>query len=235
MKFKFLNVLFLLAIIFISSLANAGLIDRGNGMIYDDYLDITWLADANYSVTSGYAGINTTGALHSDPNNIQINGQMGWNAASTWAAQLVFEGYDDWRLVSANPYDTNCDGRFVETGYPDQSVGRSCIESELGHLFYEDLNVRGGYSILTSVNLNLFKNVQHGIYWTSTEYEPNTNLSFLFDTKGGSQVVSYKPSSYFAWAVRDGDVYSVPEPSTLAIFALALMGLATLRKRESKL
>ena len=37
------------------SSANAALIDRGNGLIYDSYLNITWLQDANYSVTSGYS------------------------------------------------------------------------------------------------------------------------------------------------------------------------------------
>ena len=31
-------------------LANAALIDRGGGLIYDTDLDITWLADANYAV-----------------------------------------------------------------------------------------------------------------------------------------------------------------------------------------
>ena len=34
--------------------ANAALYDRGNGLIYDDVLDITWLQDANYAKTSGY-------------------------------------------------------------------------------------------------------------------------------------------------------------------------------------
>jgi hypothetical protein len=34
--------------------AQAGLIDRGNGMVYDNWLDITWLTDANYAKTSGH-------------------------------------------------------------------------------------------------------------------------------------------------------------------------------------
>ena len=38
----------------ISVSADAILIDRGNGMIYDTDLDITWLQNANYAKTSGY-------------------------------------------------------------------------------------------------------------------------------------------------------------------------------------
>jgi hypothetical protein len=34
--------------------ANSALINRGNGLIYDEDRDITWLSDANYAVTSGY-------------------------------------------------------------------------------------------------------------------------------------------------------------------------------------
>lgn len=39
---------------FASAFAYAGLIDRGNGLLYEDVLDITCLQDANYAQTSGY-------------------------------------------------------------------------------------------------------------------------------------------------------------------------------------
>ena len=45
------NIIFLLLLSFN---ATAALYDRGNGLIYDDVLDITWLQDANYAQTSGY-------------------------------------------------------------------------------------------------------------------------------------------------------------------------------------
>ena len=32
--------------------AQAGLFDRGGGLIYDDFFDITWLQDANYCATN---------------------------------------------------------------------------------------------------------------------------------------------------------------------------------------
>ncbi|EGK72256.1 hypothetical protein METUNv1_01372 [Methyloversatilis universalis FAM5] len=34
-----------------SGVAQAPLHDRGGGLVYDDVLDVTWLADANYART----------------------------------------------------------------------------------------------------------------------------------------------------------------------------------------
>ena len=34
--------------------AQAALVDRGGGMLYDTVLNITWLQDANYAKTSNY-------------------------------------------------------------------------------------------------------------------------------------------------------------------------------------
>lgn len=63
----------------LSTVSSAILIDRGNGLIYDDVLDITWLQDAD------------AGGFHF------------WPDAVVWAAGLVFplvNGFDDWRLPS---------------------------------------------------------------------------------------------------------------------------------------
>lgn len=42
------------ALITASGSAQASLIDRGGGLIYDSNLNVTWLQDANYAKTSGY-------------------------------------------------------------------------------------------------------------------------------------------------------------------------------------
>ena len=82
----------------VSSSSHAALYDRGNGLIYDDVLDITWLQDANYAQTSGY----------------ESDGYMNWLDASAWAAQLEYGGYDDWRLPSVG--NTPTWGFNVTTG-----------------------------------------------------------------------------------------------------------------------
>jgi hypothetical protein len=69
-------------------IAQAALEDLGNGVIKDTDLNIEWLADANYSQTSGY---NTTGL-------------MTWNAAEKWVDQLNVGGYSDWRLPTTDEF-----------------------------------------------------------------------------------------------------------------------------------
>jgi hypothetical protein len=93
--------------------AQAALEDLGNGVIKDTDLGIVWLADANYSKTSGY---NT-------------DGLMAWNAANNWVDGLTVGGRSDWRLpttdemkhlfyneldgiVNHNIYDTHNNANF---------------------------------------------------------------------------------------------------------------------------
>ncbi len=73
-NFKKTAMVALLAGLGFTGTSQAALFDRGNGMIYDDYSNITWSANAN------------------------IAGRMNWADANTWAANLVLGGYNDWRL-----------------------------------------------------------------------------------------------------------------------------------------
>lgn len=66
--------------------AEAALVDRGGGMIYDTTLNITWLSDWNYAKTSGF----------------DTDGLMDWDTANVWAENLVYGGYSDWRLPVAD-------------------------------------------------------------------------------------------------------------------------------------
>lgn len=76
---KTLLALALLASAAVTGTAQASLIDRGNGLIYDNVKDITWTANAN------------------------INGLMTWTQAVSWADNLVLGGYSDWRLPTTIP------------------------------------------------------------------------------------------------------------------------------------
>ena len=55
----------------------ATLFDRGEGLVYDDVLDISWLQDANLAAanTFGVSGINA-------------DGTMSWNTAQAWIAAM---------------------------------------------------------------------------------------------------------------------------------------------------
>lgn len=92
--------------IFTAAPARAELItyDSLPGLVYDSTQNITWLMDANYAKTTGYAP----------------NGVMDWYAASEWADNLVITSggrtFSNWRLP-ATP-----------------GTGNHVIEGEMGRL-----------------------------------------------------------------------------------------------------
>lgn len=190
--------------------AQAALFDRGNGMIYDSVLKITWLQDANYAQTSGY----------------DADGKMTWADANTWAAQLVYQGYSDWRLTSV--------GNAPASGYI--STG------ELGYMFYNNLGNLANTSILGNVSFTdatpgggteSFLNVQSWIYWNAEGYAPITTSAWAFDARIGFQGYGNKPNVWYSWAVRDGDVSSVPVPATLWLMGSGLLGLIGVARRKA--
>ena len=208
--------------------AQAALFDRGNGMIYDSVLDITWLQDANYAQTSGY----------------DSDGLMTWAAANGWARNLSYGGYHDWRLATANltnpaspcsATDGSCD------------IGYNNVAGELGYMFYVNLGNKGyvsssgtypqpGYG-LKNISftdaasgapvsfLNLFANN----YW----YDDHTTYAaWVLGLGNGYQGTRSTADGYYAWAVRDGDVAAVPVPPSLWLFGSALLGFAGAARRR---
>lgn|GEM_PF-2110776 len=71
--------------------------------------------------------------------------------------------------------------------------------------------------------------MQRDFYWSGTEFAPNSRSAWVFDTTGGYQDLSDKRNNYFAMAVRRGDVLAaqVPEPASLALVGVALLGVCS--------
>ena len=91
-------------------LSYAALYDRGNGLIYDSVLNITWLQDAQYAQTSGYDG----------------DGIFNWNDAETWVNQLNYMGVTGWRLPTLTPVNgTSFNSNFTYDGSTDYSYNIS--------------------------------------------------------------------------------------------------------------
>ena len=205
------------------SASQAALIDRGGGLIYDDVLNVTWLQDASYAETSGYAEY----------------GNLSWNEAVNWASNLSYYDsvrgvtYDDWRLPSTvnDPsslgYDT--------TG----------LSSELSYMYFINLGYAPEYShdryapAPSSSNYNPFINLSTRAYWSGT-LSDRGDRAWLVHYHFGSQETNSLYDGLKVWALRDGDVAgmisnpSVPEPGTMGLFAATLAIGAVVRRRRNR-
>ncbi len=201
--------------------------------LYDDVLNITWLRNAN------------------------ANGQMNWTQANTWAANLSVGVFDDWRLPTLGPVNgTSFNYDFTNNGTSDRGTAATGTAwgtaSEMGHLFYLTLGNKGycrpgvggpsgcteqaGYGLS---NTGPFQNLQAGYYWSGLEYAPGTGSAWAFNTNFGGQDYAGKTLSFYALAVRSGDVApaAVPIPAALPLLlsGLAALGVAGRRRGRGRL
>lgn len=189
-----------------SGAAQAALIDRGGGLIYDSDLNITWLADANYAQTSGF----------------DADGRMTWSAANAWAAGLTYGGYSDWRL----PTSDTCSG-FDCTG---SELGHLFYQ-ELGGTAGLSILASGDPDLSLFQNTQL-----GGYWSGTAYAPLPAEGAWYFNTADGGQRFHHQDSTSYAWAVRPGDVtalQTVAEPMSLALVGLGLGALAVGCRRRS--
>ena len=236
---------FLLLIFGLVQTAFGELIDRGSGLIYDTVLDVTWLQDANYSDTTGYDDMQ----YGSD-----YLGQLTYNDAENWADNLSYYDsvrntvWNDWRLPGIKPTKPGgYDLTWNYDGSTDNGFNITSPNNELAHLYYVTLGNLGSTSpdgvrpqpgwVWGILETGPFMNLKNS-YWSESDLI-NDSLYGYFVFSNGEQLFSDNATSSFkfAWAVRDGDVgdYSnpIPEPSTIILFSISLLGLAGVARRKS--
>jgi hypothetical protein len=216
---------------FISMQANATLISRLGGLAYyDDAIDATWLADANYAETSGF----------------HDNHLLSWYEAIDFIAWLNGSshlGIDTWRLPDM---DVNGDEYVVKCSVATET---ECRDNELGYMSV----VYGAEPGNELVFDNVFYN-----YWSSTDYDADNvdwpggatcnvgpeglcawRQGFSADSQNYVRKTYGEPYDgpalgYSVWAVASGDVLApIPEPPLLWLLVPGLLGLIRVANKRT--
>jgi len=215
---KIFNILGATLLVVVSTVGNAELIDRGNGLIYDTIQDLTWTQNAGMFFGPRY--------------DATLSGVF-YEGADTWAENLEFGGFDDWRLPTTTQFnDPTCTGDIRKAGdyqlFYEHRAGCTGGEMELLTDLYDPSNNP------------LFQNVNRTRYWTATPYRDGVDPCIDYpaydvpctisgdngdrtdfywqwgfkgfkDRYGPYNDVPFKTTlsgttKRYAWAVRDGDV-----------------------------
>ncbi len=173
-----------------------------------------------------------------------------WSTQTSWAQGLnspeaivlsinpaysVNWGSNAWRLPTLVGYDLewNVNG--------STSVGYNITTSEMGHLFYAELDNLGLYSTSSVyeppgwglTNTGDFDNLTTNRYWYDKKgLAPYSSNAFYFRTFTGEQGLGTVALDSSGLAVRSGQVSTVPVPGALWLLWSGLIGLVGLKRRK---
>jgi hypothetical protein len=188
--------------------ASATLLDRGPDLVYDNVLNITWTRQAGDGV------------------------QRTWADANAWAANLEVDGFKGWRL----PYASVSAGVGFQIPIVDCSTASElvCRDNEMSYMFYHDLGGAQGNNktgIQTALGGQQLTGIQP-CYWSGTEAD--SGVAWYFGFGNGFQSFVDEHLQLPTWAVHAGDVAGVPEPSSLLLIGVGMLGLVWARSSRRR-
>ncbi|MCQ8104703.1 hypothetical protein NP590_11350 [Methylomonas sp. SURF-2] len=235
---------------FTSLTTQAALHDRGGGLIYDDVLNVTWLQDANYAATQGYS-------LLQNGRYLSWYDALTWAENLTYFDSVRNVTWTDWRLPKITPLDPTIGWQMQISTNGDQDDAYNVsapgtkyagsTASELPYMFFNNLGntsrcpVGFGFADCSTdsylnytLNTGIFINMEKGGYWTGSDENLPFKDGWGFDmgAQWGLQGAFNAGVPRIAWAVRDGDVAAVPLPSAIYMFAAAITGFLSLRRKH---
>jgi hypothetical protein len=197
----------------------------GNGVVdgyFDSFLNLSWLADANWAQTSGH-----------DP-----DGRMTFSAANDWLDGLTLFGVTGWRLPTVTPRDGSAifNDSFSNNGSTDSGFAKTGEgggwgrHSEMGYMYYVHLGNKGlatpndadprsfveqpGWGL---ANTGPFLNMRADVYLTDRAVDPS--FARVFGFNNGAPGIEDQASARRAWLVRPGEI---PVPAALPLFVSAV-------------
>jgi hypothetical protein len=184
---------------------------NGDGVIdayYDTSLNITWLANSNLAAGSIYD--DDEYAEFIPGGNTKTDGAMLLENARIWAATLNVYGETGWRLPNSG------------YNFHDPEGDRGIYE--LDHLYKITLGNNYLYEVNPGLtNLGPFSNIKTDrMYWIETETVESW-YAWAYGLNGSGGGGSFSNEIHYIWAVKDGDVNTVPEPSNISLLLAGLL------------
>ncbi|HHJ38625.1 MAG: hypothetical protein AXA67_04095 [Methylothermaceae bacteria B42] len=172
----------------------AALIDKGNGLLYEDVLNVTFIADPQ--------GLDRSNILsfvrHAGDGKAFLSVPTGGpneQGAAQFVATLNYKGITGWRLPHAS-------GAGFRLGFPDPNISDADLKkSELAYVYYRDFgnppaaipspttpgqNVPNPAYDFNNLRTGPFISLQKGYYWMDAAFDTTTNPAVSVDVNSNA-------------------------------------------------